>query len=240
MGLPSGASCAKQISGSVLPAPVPAPALEPSGLGGHLGQLSGLREIFRQGETVFRQNEAVVKVYRIQTGTVRLCRYSPDGRRYIVDFLTQGELMGLGDRPDHPVTAEAVGDVVVMAYPRAAFERMARENMRVRAELLRHMSDALLAAQQHMFVLGSQKAKERVASFLLKLAERMELGIGERMELAMSRQDIADHLGLTVETVSRAMTALRGGGLIFVPHPHQIVLRDIGALRRVAGGRGGA
>jgi CRP-like cAMP-binding protein len=237
MGFLSGASCAKPALPSFSAAALLTPmSVEPSGLGGHLERLDGLREIFRQGEPIFRQGEPAGKIYRIQTGTVRLCRYSPDGRRHIVNFLIPGDLMALGQGQDHPVTAEALGEVVVTAYARATFERLTHEDMRVRAELLRHMSDDLLAAQQHMFVLGCQTAKERVVSFLLKLAERRELAAGDRMELAMGRQDIADHLGLTIETVSRVMTALRSGGLIFIPHPHHIVLRDIGALRRMAAG----
>jgi CRP-like cAMP-binding protein len=85
-----------------------------------------------------------------------------------------------------------------------------------------------------MFVPGCQKAKERVASFLLRLADRMDLVSGDRLELAMSRQDIADHLGLTMETISRMITALRNEGAILIPNTQQIVLRDMAVLRSLA------
>jgi CRP/FNR family nitrogen fixation transcriptional regulator len=204
-----------------------------------LEQLQGSREIFRPGETIFRQGEAAEKVYRILGGTIRLCRYAPDGRRSIVAFLAGGDLMGFGEYPTRPVSAETIGEVALMTYARTAFDRLAGENMRVRAALLRHMSDNLGSAQRHMFVLGCQKAEERVASFLLRMAECMALSNGDHMDLAMSRQDIGDHLGLTIETISRTITALRRKGVIFIPGPHQIILRDMATLRTLAAGSEG-
>jgi len=83
-------------------------------------------------------------------------------------------------------------------------------------------------------VLGCQKARERIASFLVRLADRVGAHCGDRLDLAMSRQDIGDHLGLTIETVSRTLTALRGTGEILIQNAHQIVLRDMAALRILA------
>src|SRR5262249_52387022 len=158
------------------------------------------------------------QIYRIVGGTVRLCRYMPDGRRYIVDFLLPGDLMGFFESPDLPVCAEAVTDVSLIAFPRACFDQLAEENAEVRAHLLRHLSCNLLIGQQHLFVLGCQNARERVASFFLKMADRMGASCGDRLDLPMSRQDIADHLGLTIETISRTITGLRGAGVVFVPN----------------------
>jgi len=158
----------------------------------------------------------------------------PDGRRYIVDFIFPGDVMGFVESPDLPVSAEAVSDVTLVSFPRICFDRLARESAEVRSQLLCHLSANLLSAQQHMFVLGCQKAKERVASFLLRLADRIDLAYGDRLDLPMSRQDIADHLGLTIETISRMFTALRNEGVILVPNTHQIVLRDLVTLRALA------
>jgi CRP-like cAMP-binding protein len=97
-----------------------------------------------------------------------------------------------------------------------------------------HLSSNLLIAQNHMFILGCQKAKERLASFLLNFADRVGLVHGDRLDLPMGRQDIADHLGLTAETVSRMISALRQEGMILVPNGQQIVLRDLIALRALA------
>lgn len=202
-----------------------------NGLQGH-----GARIHYLRGETIFNQNDPAEHVYRILGGTVRLCRYMPDGRRHIIDFLMPGDLMGFVEDADLPVSAEAVNDVTLIAFPRACFDRLAQGSADVRRQLLCHLSASLLTAQHHMFVLGCQKSKERVASFLLRLADRMDLGRGDRLDLAMSRQDIADHLGLTIETISRSITALRSEGAILVPGTHQVVLRDMVALRLLAAG----
>ena len=200
----------------------------------HRIQDHGARLHFTRNETIFNQDDPADQVYRILSGTVRLCRYMPDGRRYIVDFLLPGDLLGFVESPDLPASAEAVTESTLTVFPRVCFDRLASESAAVRTQLLCHLSSNLLAAQQHMFVLGCQKAKERIASFLLRLADRMDLACGDRLELPMSRQDIADHLGLTIETVSRMITALRNEGAILIPNTQQIVLRDMAALRSLA------
>ncbi|MBW8709189.1 MAG: helix-turn-helix domain-containing protein [Alphaproteobacteria bacterium] len=192
------------------------------------------RQCFNRNETIFNQDDPSDYVYRILTGTVRLCRYMPDGRRYIVDFLLEGDLMGFVESPDMPATAEAVTDCLIQVYPRECFDQLARGNAAIRTQLLCHLSANLLTAQQHMFVLGCQRAKERVASFLLRLADREGLSCGDRLSLPMGRQDIADHLGLTIETTSRMISALRNEEAILIPNSQQIVLRDMGALRALA------
>jgi CRP/FNR family nitrogen fixation transcriptional regulator len=194
----------------------------------------GSRLHFQRNELIFNQDDGAGHFYRILSGTVRLCRYMPDGRRYIVDFNLPGDVIGLNESPDHPASAEAVTDVIVIAYPRVCFDRLARECPELRTQHLCHLSANLLSAQQHLFVLGCQKAKERVASFLLRLADRMDLGHGDRLDLAMGRQDIADHLGLTIETISRSITQLRAEGAVLVPNTHQLVLRDMTILRALA------
>ena len=208
----------------------------PVTLTGHLLRIQeyGARLHFVRNETIFNQDDPADQVYRIVSGTVRLCRYMPDGRRYIVDFLLPGDVMGFVESPDLPVCAEAVTEVTLLAFPRICFDRLAEENPDVRTQLLCHLSANLLTAQQHLFVLGCQKARERVASFLLRLADRTDISCGERLDLPMGRQDIADHLGLTIETISRTITALRTEGLVLIPNASQIVLRDMVALRALA------
>ena len=205
-------------------------------LADHLERIEahGVRLSFARNEPIFAQDDPADQVYRIISGTVRVCRYMPDGRRYIVDFLLPGDLMGFVESPDLPASAESVTDVTLVAFPRACFDRLAEDNSDVRTQLLRHLSYNLLTAQQHLFVLGCQKARERVASFLLRLADRMGAACGDRLDLPMSRQDIADHLGLTVETISRTITGLRNTGAVLVPNTHQVVLRDMAALRNLA------
>ena len=194
----------------------------------------GARLHFTRNETIFNQDDPADQVYRILSGMVRLCRYMPNGRRYIVDFLLPGDLLGFVESPDLPASAEAVTESTLTAFPRVCFDQLANENAAVRTQLLCHLSSNLLTGQQHMFVPDCQKAKERVASFLLRLADRMDLVCGDRLDLPMSRQDIADHLGLTMETISRMITALRNEGAILIPNTQQIVLRDMAVLRSLA------
>src|SRR3954463_12067936 len=96
----------------------------------------GYRTHFVRNETIFNQDDPADHVYRILSGTVRLCRYMPDGRRYIVDFLVPGDLMGFVESPDLPASAEAVSDVTLVSFPRVCFDRLAKENAAVRGQLL--------------------------------------------------------------------------------------------------------
>jgi CRP/FNR family nitrogen fixation transcriptional regulator len=199
-------------------------------------QAYGARQHYRANDAIFNQGDSAGQVYKILDGTVRLCRHMRDGRRHILDFLLPGDVIGFVESPDQPASAEAVTDVSLIAFPRVCFDRLARENADARKQLLCHMSQNLQSAQQHLFVVSCQKAQERVASFLLRLADRLDVMNGDRMTMAMSRQDIADHLGLTIETISRSITALRSAGLLLIPNAHQVMIRDTAALRILAAG----
>jgi CRP-like cAMP-binding protein len=209
---------------------------EPVTLNDHLAALRPFATLlhFLRNETIFCEGETADQVYQIIIGTVRLCRHTSDGRRNIIEFLLPGDLIGFLECPDQPATAEAVTDVMLMSYPRSGFDRLAASNPAIRLRVLCYLSASLLEVQQHLFVLGCQNAKERVASFLVRLAERMDIGASNRLDLAMGRQDIADHLGLTVETVSRTISALRADGIVAVPNSHQMTLLDMRALRGLA------
>ncbi len=192
------------------------------------------RQHYRRGETIFSEGEPADRVCKVISGTIRLCRYSPDGRRHVVDFVNAGDLIGFLECADQPWTAEAVTDVTLVSYPRASVDRLAASNAAIRTRIACHLSAGLLEAQHRLFVLGCQCAKERVASFLVRQGDRVDLMAGEALDLPMSRQDIADHLGLTIETVCRALSALRSGGLIAIPNSHELILKDMGALRAMA------
>ncbi|HEY8948677.1 MAG TPA: helix-turn-helix domain-containing protein [Rhizomicrobium sp.] len=210
---------------------------------GHLRTLSDhLRSLqrysarlhFARNEALFDEASPADTVYKIVSGTVRICRHAPDGRRHISDFLLPGDLIGFLECADQPATAEAVSAVTVIAYPRNRIDALAETDPSIRTRILCHLSSNLLEAQRQLFVLGCQNAKERLASFLLRLADRLDVMQGDRLDLPMSRQDIADHLGLTIETVSRAMTALKTHGYVAVPNSHQLILSNIPALRAIA------
>jgi CRP/FNR family nitrogen fixation transcriptional regulator len=197
----------------------------PVTLNAHLRALRGYssRRHFRRDETIFGEGGPADCVYKVISGTVRLCRYPPGGRRHIVDFVLEGDVMGLLECAGQPAAAEAVSDVTLLSYPRACVDRLARS-----------VPYRLPQAQHRHFVTGRHNPKQRLASFLVRLADRTDLMQGERLDLPMSRQDIADHLGLAVETVHCALAALKSGGAISMPGAHELILSDMRALRVMA------
>ncbi|MEJ1968218.1 MAG: cyclic nucleotide-binding domain-containing protein [Rhizomicrobium sp.] len=215
-----------------------APAPRPATLVEHLAQLRefGTRSSFARNAAIFHEGDPARHIYLIVSGTVRLCRHTPDGRRHIAEFALAGDLCGVFGGGVQSFTAEAITDVTVIAYPRAQFDRLSERDPGFRANMLAHLSTHLLSAQLHTFVLGCQNAKERLASFLIRLARRTGTLRSGRIELAMGRQDIADHLGLTIETICRAITALKNEGMLAVPGTHCLVLRNAEALGDLAEG----
>jgi CRP-like cAMP-binding protein len=214
------------------------PAAAPANLPEHLSQLRefGTNQRFARNEPLFHEGDSAHHILQIVSGTVRLCRHTPDGRRHIAEFALGGDLCGVFGGAEQSFTAEAVTDVVVIAYPRVQFDRLAERDPRFRANIFSHMSTHLLSVQMHTFVLGCRSAKERLASFLLRLAERTGAINTGRLDLAMGRQDIADHLGLTIETICRAITALKNEHVLAVPSAHQMILRNVEALCEIAEG----
>jgi len=151
-----------------------------------------------------------------------------DGRRHIAEFFHAGDCFGLDGEAERVFAAEAVSDVIVMRFNRAATERLIDE----RPELARRMRDMTLRilahAQTRLLLLGRMTAPERVASFLIEFAERHDQQ--RAFDLPMSRNDIADYLGLTIETVCRILSAMKRDGVISAPHPHRIEICDRDAL----------
>lgn len=211
------------------------PVASRAGLHTYLDRLRpfSLRQTFARNETIFSEGEDARRIYRIAEGTVRVCKHTADGRRHIVDFMFAGELLGIVEDEEHGFTAEAVTDVAVESFPRAQLDRMGRFDPSVGNELRSHHYDNLLTIQMHLLVLGCQDAKERLASFLLRLARRTGQH-GGPLDVAMGRQDIADHLGLTIETICRAIRDLKTQGSIATPNTHQFVLTNVAALRALA------
>ncbi|MEI9887776.1 MAG: cyclic nucleotide-binding domain-containing protein [Rhizomicrobium sp.] len=223
--------------GAPLRAVVPPPP-PPQTLQQHLAVLRDVGTMlnFSRNETIVQEGDPAHHVFQLVSGTVRLCRHTSDGRRHISDFALPGDLFGVFGGSVQAFTAEAVGDVKLISYPRAHIDRLAEREPRFRANILTHLSAHLLASQAHTFVLGCQCAKERLASFLIRLSERTGAIETGRLELAMSRQDIADHLGLTIETVCRTVTSLKKAGVLGLPGAHQMVLRNVEALCELAEG----
>jgi len=192
----------------------------------------GSRRSFSRNEEIFAEGERADCWFKVISGAVRLSKLLADGRRHIAEFFFAGECFGLDNMPERLFAAEAVGEVVVMRYPRAASERLIDDNPGL-ARGLRDMTLRELAnAQLRMLMLGRMSAPERVASFILEMVERRDAA--RTVELPMSRNDIADYLGLTIETVCRVMSAFKRDGVIDIPTPHRIEVRDRLALAAIA------
>ncbi|HXJ01746.1 MAG TPA: helix-turn-helix domain-containing protein [Micropepsaceae bacterium] len=185
---------------------------------------------------IFSQGEPAAYVYKVVSGVVRLCRHMPGGRRHIAQFSFPGEFFGIMDLDAHSFTAEAVADVVVIRYEQRELAALGEERLSVRRRFLTLLSQRLRDMENHLTVLGRQTAKERVVSFLLSLAERIGIDDDDLVDVPMSRQDMADYLGLTNETVSRVVTELKRAGLVETPNHRQFILNDSDALQALADG----
>jgi CRP/FNR family transcriptional regulator len=203
-----------------------------------IGAISSLHKIAAH-KTVFCEGDSAENVYEVVKGVLKLYKLLPDGRRQVTGFLAAGHLLGLAHDERYLYTAEAVTAVTLCRYPRSRFERLVDEVPGFARRLLAVTSDELRAAQDQMLLLGRKGAAEKIASFLLMTAER-QCGDGaedaEAVEIEMSRNDIADYLGLTMETVSRTFTQLKREKVIALPTPCQVQLLDHDRLEQLASG----
>ena len=169
--------------------------------------------------------------YKIVSGAVRLSRMTEDGRRQIVEFRTTGDFVGFEWDGEYALTAEAVRDVVAVRFIRTRVDRLVEERSDVRESLVSLIREELRAAHEHLITLGCQGAKERVANFLLQLARKARVNDGEILEIELGRQDIADYLGLTLETISRTLSEFKRIGAIALPKRRQIKILSKAKLR---------
>lgn len=186
------------------------------------------------GRTIVIEGDPIEHVYRILSGTVRLYKAVADGRRQIIDFLSAKACFGLIGLDLHAYSVEAITDVVMIRYPRRRLEEAIERRPALGQQLFRLACGELDRARQSMLLLGRKRAEERIASFLMDIAEHQP--DDACLHLSMSRQDIADHLGLTIETVSRIFTRLRHAGLISLPDRHAVIVSDIDRLSQMAEG----
>jgi len=191
---------------------------------------------------VFCEGDPSDNVYEVVRGMLKLFKLLPDGRRQVTGFLSPGHLLGLAHDERYLYTAEAITDVTLWRYPRTQFDRLIDEVPGLARRLLAATCDELRAAQDQMLLLGRMGAAEKVASFLLAMAECQagESGDEDEVHVPMARNDIADYLGLTTETVSRTLTHLKREGVISLSTPSHIVLQDRERLSQLAEGDGAA
>lgn len=191
---------------------------------------------YERNRTIYFEGDEAASCFRVRSGTVRLCKMTEDGRRQIAAFLTAGDVFGWVDGSVYNFSAEAVTDVTLEKFQRQRIDRAIAEDPAMGRRILALLSSQLADAHDHLLLLGRMTAYERIATFLLDLAKRQRKSgpAGGPIELPMNRRDLADYLGLTVETVSRVMNALKRKGVIFFSSPEDVELKQNAALQRLA------
>jgi CRP/FNR family transcriptional regulator len=188
---------------------------------------------------LYQDGDAASHVYLVEAGHICIYRTTPDGRRQVIDFGYPGDVIGLGAIGEHASSAQATTRTRVRCLPTGVLQQAVREDGRVGLKLYEAMSRELNASRDLLFTVSQRTACERVASFLLTLSRRNTRN-GEsprELVLPMTRSDIADFLGLTIETVSRTFTKLRADGVIDLAQCILVTIRDDRALERLAEGR---
>lgn len=184
----------------------------------------------RRDEEIYAQDDVVERLYRVVKGVVRTSRLTADGRRQVGDFYYPGDIFGLEPGPNHRFAAEALCDCEIMAVRRGAVRAVAGEAEFDRA-ILEAQRLEMERLQEHVVLLGRKGARERVAGFLMSIAQRQG---DDQAHLPMGRQDMADYLGLTIETVSRMLTQLQGEAIVEFPSSRRFQVRRWTALEALA------
>jgi CRP/FNR family nitrogen fixation transcriptional regulator len=210
-----------QIGGKIAP---PRPVSDQFGaITGHVG-LVATEFSYRKDEEIYGEDEPAEYVYQVVSGAVRTYKLLSDGRRQIGTFHLPGDVFGLESGANHRLAAEAIIDTNVRLVKRASLEKAAGIDVQVARKLWAMTAGELRHAEDHMLLLGRKTAMERVATFLLEMDRR--LAVAGMMALPMCRRDIGDYLGLTLETVSRALSQLHSQGILGFSGARQIVLRN--------------
>jgi CRP/FNR family nitrogen fixation transcriptional regulator len=210
-------------------APVIYPATDNFGaIAGHAGIVAS-EFSYKKDEEIYGEDEPADYVYQVISGAVRSYRLMPDGRRQIGAFHLPGDIFGLESGSSHRLATEAIIDTTVRLVKRRSLEKLAGTDVKLAHQLWAITSGELRHAEDHMLLLGRKTAMERVATFLLEMDRR--LAVAGMMALPMCRRDIGDYLGLTLETVSRALSQLHSQGILGFSGARQIQLRGRDRLR---------
>lgn len=193
------------------------------------------------GKLIMEEGEPAQHFYNVNAGTVRLFKSLPDGRRQITGFASPGHFIGLASTSANMVSAETMDSVQICRFSRATLAAIMTEYPILERKLLDIAIHELALNQQQLLLLGRKTAMERIATFLLSWYQRQnDCGSSSvplanaRLALPLSRTDLADYLGLTIETVSRSLSSLKKEGLIEIPNIHEIILLRPQALSAIA------
>ena len=183
----------------------------------------------KAGDAIFHEGDEALYFYKVVTGSVRLVKSVADGHRQICDFSLAGDLIGFSNAAEHEFTAETIKDCTLIRYRRKDITSLIKSDAAFACELQTLTAKGLSSAYAHMVRLCHRSAHDRLARFLLSMAERAEDEDGW-IELPMTRVDIADYLGMAHETVSRAFTQLKKSRAIVEPTLNRIQLVNREAL----------
>jgi CRP/FNR family nitrogen fixation transcriptional regulator len=193
-------------------------------------ELMGAVMSFTRNAEIYGENEPAEYLYKVVSGAVRTYKVLVDGRRQIGAFYLPGDMFGLETADEHTFSAEAVTDCKIIVIKRSAVLALAAKDNNVARQMWALTARELERVQERSLLL-IKSAQERVAGFLLEMADRVFTG--GAVELPMSRQDIADYLGLTIETVSRTLSHFEKIAAIEVPTARRILLCNRSALSRL-------
>ncbi|SKA12124.1 helix-turn-helix domain-containing protein [Consotaella salsifontis] len=185
---------------------------------------AGVRMVYGPNAEIYAEEDSADYVYQVVSGVVRSCKLLSDGRRQIGAFHLPGDVFGFEPGESHSFCAESLGRCTLRAIKRAALVATSRQDAAIANELWAVAANDLKRAQSQMLLLGRKCASERIETFLSEMAER--LGSDEIIDLPMSRQDIADYLGLTIETVSRTFSQLEASGAITLQTARRVHLHS--------------
>jgi len=193
-------------------------------------ELMGARMTFQRNAEIYGEDEPADYLYKVVSGAVRTCKVTSDGRRQIGGFYLPGDIFGLEAGEAHAFSAEAIGEAIVLVVKRKPLMALAERDGEVARQLWASTAAELNRAQGRLLLL-IKSAQERVAGFLLEMARRCP---GQQaIDLPMTRQDIGEYLGLTIETVSRTLTGMQEIALIELATSRHIVLRNRAALEQL-------
>ena len=193
-------------------------------------ELMGARMTFARNSEIYGEDEPAEYLYKVVSGAVRTCKVTADGRRQIGGFYLPGDIFGLETGDVHVFSAEAIGDATVLVVKRKPLMALAERDGEVARQLWASTAAELNRAQARLLLL-IKSAQERMAGFLLEMAARSP-GHDE-VDLPMTRQDIGEYLGLTIETVSRTLTRMQEGALIELAASRHVLLRQRAALEQL-------
>ncbi len=191
----------------------------------------------KAGETLYVEGENADYCYEIMSGAMKEYNTLEDGKRQVAEFYKAGDMFGFSESSDQLHTAEAITSCAVRCYPRDAFMKTVAASPALSASFLDTLMMRLHRARERMVMIGRMSAMQRVATFLLRLAD--DADSQTTTHLAMSRQDIADHLGLTIETVCRTLTELKKQQIIVMEAARVFSIADLPRLEAVAMGARG-